>query len=116
MLTDDAPSFSSASAPPPILNTVHASVSFPEASNETNFMPLGWKGRNILGSQIISTGAAGCRVSVMAMLVMCPFPVAARLPYKVTLNEEVSGCFSRKISAALRGPIVWLLDGPVPIR
>ena len=28
---------------------------------------LGWKGRNIFGSQIISTDAACCRVSVMAM-------------------------------------------------
>ena len=116
MLTEDAPSFSSANAPPPTLNTVHESVSIPAASTETNFIPLGWKGRNIFGSQMISTGAAGCRVSVMAMLVMCPLPVAARLPYKVTLNEEASGCFSRNSSAALRGPIVWLLDGPVPIR
>ena len=97
MFTDDAPSFSSARAPPPTLNTVHWSVSLPSLSKETNFIPLGWKGRNILGSQIISTGAAGCSVSVMATLVMCPLPVAARLPYRVTWKAAASGCLSRNI-------------------
>lgn len=28
----------------------------------------------------------------------------------------VSGCLAANISAALRGPIVWLLEGPRPIR
>ena len=72
-------------------------ITVPSLSKETNFMPLGWKGRNILGSQIISTGAAGCSVSVMATLVMCPLPVAARLPYRVTWNAAASGCLSRNI-------------------
>lgn len=46
---------------------------------------------------------------------MCPFPVAARLPYSVTLNREADGCLPLNISAALHGPMVWLLDGPMPI-
>ena len=43
---------------------------------------------------------------------MCPFPVAAKLPYKVTSNLAAEGFFFRNISAARIGPIVWLLDGP----
>ena len=46
---------------------------------------------------------------------MWPLPVAARLPYNVTLNEIASGCSERNILAASIGPIVWLLDGPRPI-
>ena len=47
---------------------------------------------------------------------MWPRPVAARLPYRVTSNEAASGLRARNCSAALRGPMVWLLDGPVPMR
>ena len=107
---------SSASAPPPTLNTVHSSVFFLSASNDLKVIPLGWNGKNTWGFQTISTGACGCSTSRMATSVMCPFPVAARLPYKVTSNDAASGCLAKKISAAFRGPMVWLLEGPVPIR
>jgi hypothetical protein len=46
---------------------------------------------------------------------MCPLPVAAKLPNKVTLKHEASGCLAKNCSAAFLGPIVWLLDGPQPI-
>ena len=99
-----------------MLNTVHEPDSLPEASNETNFMPLGWNGRNSLGFQTMLTGACGCSTSSMATSVMCPLPVAARLPYSVTSKRAAPEWLARNISAALRGAMVWLLDGPVPMR
>ena len=60
--------------------TVQFSSSLPPASSATKFIPFGWKGRKILGCHIISTGAVGFSVSMMATSVMCPLPVAAKLP------------------------------------
>ena len=79
-------------------------------------MALGWKGRNTFGCHTISTGAYGSSTLLIAVSVRCPLPVAARLPYNVTLKRFASGCRDRNISAAFLGPIVWLLDGPFPMR
>ena len=37
---------------------------------------------------------------------MWPFPVAAKLPYKVTSKRAAEGFFFKNISAARIGPIV----------
>jgi len=47
--------------------------------------------------------------------VKCPRPVAARLPNKVTRYDVASLVRELNTSAAFRGPIVWLLEGPFPI-
>ena len=51
----------------------------------------------------------------MAVSVIWPLPVAAKLPYSVTSNAAASRCLPKNNLAALLGPIVWLLDGPLPI-
>ena len=79
-------------------------------------MPLGWNGRNTLGFHSISTGPTGSSTSLMATSVMWPLPVAAKLPYSVTWKRVASGCAFRYVCAAFCGPMVWLDDGPLPIR
>ena len=50
--------------------------------------------------------ATGCNTSRIAASVIWPFPVAARLPYKVTLKRTAPRLRSKNICAARIGPIV----------
>lgn len=79
-------------------------------------MPLVWKGSTMSAFHTISTGAIGSSTALMVTSVMCPLPVAARLPYRVTSKALALGWLLAKIWAACCGPIVWLLDGPLPMR
>ena len=89
----------------------------PSESKAWKFMPLGCWGRKTSGLQMMSTRGllSSLRASMRATSVICPLPVAARLPYSVTVNEDAPGYRPLNISAAFFGPIVWLLDGPFPI-
>jgi hypothetical protein len=107
---------SSASAPPPTLYTRHSLITLPIVSRASNNIPLGWSGSVMCGCHNMLTFAVGLIVSSIARSVRCPRPVAARLPYSVTRYDAASVVRRRNSAAALRGPIVWLLDGPVPIR
>jgi hypothetical protein len=64
---------------------------------------------------MISTGR-GASAPRTASSVRWPAPVAARLPNKVTRKVDASSLRSPNCSAARLGAIVWLLDGPMPIR
>jgi len=77
---------------------------------------LDMNGKKVLGSHVmrVSTFALP-KKSVRALSVRCPFPVAARLPYRVIFTMCVPLTWLRNISAAKAGPIVWLDDGPCPI-
>ena len=56
----------------------------------------------MLGQELLGS----VRASFNATSVKCPLPVAARLPYKVTTNEDAPGHRPLNISAAFLGPIV----------
>ena len=45
-----------------------------------------------------------------------PLPVLASEPYRVTRKRSACGYFSLKRCAARSGPMVWELEGPVPMR
>ena len=50
-----------------------------------------------------------------ALLEFPAFPVLQRDSYSRTWKASASGCVSRKRRAARSGPMVWELEGPLPI-
>ena len=101
-------------SPPPMLITRMKPVRSPPRKASSS-MVLGWgRGRAASLFQTISVGT-GARVSSSTRSVPWPRPVSDSEPYSVATKRSASGCSDLNSLAAFSGPMVWELDGPLPI-
>ena len=97
-----------------MLYIVHESATRPSLS-PSNSMPLGWKGSTTSGFQTISVGATGSSTEEDRYVRKVAFARGRqRSVERHAVGIDIAAPFREAFRSRL-GPIVWLLEGPLPI-